>query len=229
MSDKDFLIQEEKSGVKNDAASLFVSLYLVILAFFILLNSISKIQEKRSEEAITSVRDTFSNVRNDSLIPIIKSITQSGGEIALKSYYAPIKKIAQEAVTLVDARIIEFGNTMQITIPTDSFFIEGEKFINPAQHGFMKNLSAELQKITGNEKIVVEFVINYDQAKDGKLEISRAGEFASALMELGVDQHSIFIGLSPKDDTKKFTLTFNAQIIQAPEQKEKIIDKKPAP
>ena len=46
---------------QNGVFTLFVPLYLVILAFFILLNSISDENQKKKEEAISSIEESFSS------------------------------------------------------------------------------------------------------------------------------------------------------------------------
>ncbi|MFB6359078.1 MAG: flagellar motor protein MotB, partial [Thiohalorhabdaceae bacterium] len=51
---------KKKGGGSNDGSRvMFVSLFMILLAFFILLNSIATIQEQRKKEALESLGGAF--------------------------------------------------------------------------------------------------------------------------------------------------------------------------
>ena len=205
-------------GSNSSSSSLFVSLYLVVLAFFIMLNSISKIQENKSEGAISSVRDTFSNLKHNKLLPVVKMFTQTGADFATESYYAPIKKIAQDAVTLVDADIIEIGDTMRISMPVTSFFEGGERYIKTAQLDFITKIAEELKKSSGGREMYVEFVIGFKDEAEITIATERAVEFAKALEKLKVKSGLIFIGITPESETtNKLSMTFKQREVKTEE------------
>ena len=74
----------------SSSSYLFVSLYLVILAFFILLNSISKIDEENSLDKINAVKDAiFYPTKNANSLKS-QPIENINNDIALQHYLAPI-------------------------------------------------------------------------------------------------------------------------------------------
>lgn len=189
---------------------LFVSVYLIILAFFLLLNSISQIQPELSEKVLSNVHRTFpSKIKHNKSVSEIDKKKQPAEEIVLNGYFTPIGKVVKEAVTLVDASVIEYGNTMQITIPIESFFVTDEPDIRPEQEIFVIKLAGELTKLQTGGLLNLEFVIGTNnQTAQPNLEIARAGTFARKLSSLGVDENLLFVGISQMKKADSFTLTF---------------------
>lgn len=204
---------EEKDNSGANFNYLFVSFYLVILAFFILLNSIAKVHPEHSVEAMASIKGAFTDPRKGNKSSIIDSERDINGGLVLRNYLAPIGDVARSAVTLVDAEIVETGNTMIVTIPAKSFFLDNEAYIKPEQENFLQKLSEQLSKIEANSKIRVEFVIGSDPLNDyptaqNSLELRRAGAFATTMTERKVEAESIAAGVSPGADKNYFSLIF---------------------
>ena len=59
MASSDDDIQIAQSPKEVDNAPLFVSVYVVILAFFIVLNSMSKVDQSKLENVVESVNQAF--------------------------------------------------------------------------------------------------------------------------------------------------------------------------
>ena len=56
-------MKEIKNNAQSDAGTItFLSLFLLLLAFFILLNALSTIEETKTREVLTSVAATFRSV-----------------------------------------------------------------------------------------------------------------------------------------------------------------------
>jgi hypothetical protein len=202
----------------NSSMSLFVSLYLVILAFFILLNSISKIEKEKQAESINSLKDTFSDVKHDEDIPYIEQSSSAGKDVDTTSYFAPVKKIAADVLELTDAQIIETGNTMEMIIPVDKFYAPKNAQILERQEIFLNRMADELTKMSGGIYVDVEFMIGFliggtgpgTTEEERKLSIDRAGTFARYMVQIGVNPESVFIGVT-EDETKDIRLTFTTR------------------
>lgn len=215
--------QEEE--YQQSSAFLFVSLYLVVLAFFILLNSIAHIEQERRKNAIQSVRNTFSHIDHSKDIPTIDSISPVGSQIATKNYFAPVKRLASEILQLTDSSVVEYGNTMQLTISTRSFFHKESATLYEKSYEFFRKLSLELVKHSGkNSYMEVEFLfataprIYPSKTPPFKeralaehsltLNLARAGIIGRNLVQLGVPQRSVYVGVSDKVQEGNFTITF---------------------
>ncbi len=197
----------------SSTASILVSLYLVLLAFFILLNSYATIEQKRVTDAVDSVKNTFSNLQHEEDIPTIRSVSSGGASISLNSYLAPVGSVIREAVTLVDTELVELGNTLQVTMRTNEFFYPEDRTIKAEQELFLATLADEINKVTNGSRIDMELLFGSDELEErpnaqNNLSVARAGEMARMLSNLGVDDRSIFIGISPGATTDRFTISF---------------------
>lgn len=221
----------EESEIASPA-SLFVSLYLVILAFFIMLNSISKIDGANSDQAMGSVRKSFSSFADiDIKLPFIELPSPAGADLAVNNYFAPVGKIARESVTLVNAKIVERGNSMEMTVPISSFFPDGEFYIKPEQNDFMEKLAKEVIKLEDGAKIDLEVLVGSELLKDyptvlNNLPLARMGIFARTLINLGVRESSIFAGVVPGGNTEDMVMIFHLRSIKESEVSPEIKEEK---
>ena len=213
----------ESSGKAGEnSASLFVSLYLVILAFFILLNTIANIQQEKTEFAMNSLDQSFGFTKEDFAIPQIQLVQRAGDEITTAQYLDSVGTLVREAVTLVDAKIIETGDTMHITLPVDSFYYENEAVIRAEHENFLMELAKQVSKIQRNARIDMEYVIGSEPLTEyptavNNLPLARAGEFARIMAELGVGEDRMFIGMSPGSDPTMLSLVFQPRDVEGEE------------
>lgn len=199
--------------------SLLVSLYLVVLAFFIVLNAISQQDADRTTKAIGSVRHSFATTKKQDMpwlndLPEIESAVKNAGtEITVRSYFSDIGDVAREAVTLVSANIVETGDNLQISIPTDTFFITDSPFIRQEQEDFMKRLAEEIIKVQKGKQFAIEFIIGFASVTNEdvikrRLILERTGTFARTLTQAGVSEKQLFIGVDPLKAPAMLTLNF---------------------
>ena len=205
----------------DNSVSLFVSLYLVVLAFFILLNSISKIEQKKHQEAMESIDRTFSNVDSlqESDLPYIEHSASFGSQIAAETFFAPVGKLAKEMLSITDANIIETGNTMVLTVPINTFYVSNSPEIQGKQRAFLNRVADEMTKMGDTSVVNLEFSVGLlvstkmkDKTQMDKVKLGtlRAGSFARVLASMGVDERAIYVGLMPDGDPNTIQMTFTA-------------------
>jgi len=192
-------IQAEDSS-PLPSSYLFVSLYLVILAFFILLNSISKIDKEKSLEKINAVRNAF-------FTPIINANSFNSQptkninhDITLKHYLAPIGTLLQDTITLVPLLVEEDGDILEITIKNEDFFEENSSNIRFEQEDFIYKLAQNVSNIETGTIIDLEFIISSTEFHEyptatNSLAIARSGAFAQKLIDMGVNSTSLLVGI----------------------------------
>lgn len=198
---------------KDGANYLFTSLYLVVLAFFILLNSLSKIEEKKSSEAIKSVSESFSDTTIKEQMPYLENPDESGetyggvgSERAVTSFFAPVGELAKEMLSITGGEVIEKGNVMIITVPEINFFLANRIDIRPTQRAFLDRMANEVTKITGAERVDIYFLHevanNRFTQKEGEvfIPIARTGLVARELEKMGVPAEAIHAGIHDKQD-----------------------------
>ncbi len=126
---------------QNNAA-LFVSLYIVLLAFFILLNSISKISDDKVDAAMDSVSEAFDIKRSISDLPSLDDGV--GAEITQTDAFGEIEKLLAKFVPLDEVEMQIDGNLMQVSIPSRQIFIKQTNNIDKN----IKNFLSEIAKLS---------------------------------------------------------------------------------
>lgn len=196
---------------KGQTAALFVSLYLVVLAFFILLNSISVIEMRKQTDAIGSVKDTFSIHPMDTR-PRLRPVNQSGTELPLKGYLTEIEKLSKSSIELIESRLSQDGNVLELTMPTDAmFFPHGEALKGEAEE-FLVKLAALIADPTRDKRLDLEAIfyvdLGFEEAFGSQLSVKRANTLLNMLGQLGADKRNLLFGIANARNTHRLTLTF---------------------
>lgn len=201
----------QESETKGQTAALFVSLYLVVLAFFILLNSISHIEVSKKTTAIGSVKDTFSIHPVDTQ-PKLKPVNQSGRDLPLSQYYTPIEKLAKSMIELVDSKLIDDGKKLQITLASDTIFFPYSESLKSDAEAFLVRLATLLSSADFGKRIDIETVfsvkLGFEETFGEQLSVNRAEQLRTMLSSLGVDKRNLFFGVSTHGNEQLFDLRF---------------------
>ncbi|MEE8394387.1 MAG: hypothetical protein V3R66_08585 [Rhodospirillales bacterium] len=191
----------EKSGSQSTIA-LFLALYLLILAFFILLVSISTLQDVKAKAAMTSVTTTFSNILPPS-VELKAFSTEEGEVLAGQAFQEEVTNIFATAIQVAKVETVQPGRLMRVLFPADALFFPGKTEIRQGQFPFLDRIVAALSNRPPGVRYDMEFVIG-SPFTGGKnlpigqtLEIARGGVFARELRNRGAPPDSISIGLMP--------------------------------
>lgn len=211
---KKFLIVEESSGSAG-GVFLYVSFYLVILAFFILLNSIAHIEEEKKSASIGSVQTTFSGEVDSSLYkPMaklsIKSSTGVGSKLVINNYVSKVKKIAKESVALIDAKMVEYGNNLKIEIPIKSFFNKESSEVKINKFRFLNEV---IQEIMNKKNLSVEIVLpDYNTSSyptiSNNIFLKRSSSIIKQFLANRVDMSRVYVGISTNQKKDIIVLWF---------------------
>jgi hypothetical protein len=190
-----------KKGDNNSSIfSIFIPLYLVILAFFILLNTIAVIEHDKKKEALGSIKKTFSG--HADIIDITSEIgiyDSAGKTIPARHYFQTIAAVAKDTLDLVEADIIETGNKMQLVIPINKIFTNGTYKISAEKRDFIVNISEALSETDKDERIEIELIFGINEASTSPntrtdKNLYRAGILARTLISMGAKDKNIIIG-----------------------------------
>jgi len=194
------------SGPKRDNSTIaLLSLYLLLLAFFILLNSISQREHTRTAAAIGSLDATFSAKK-----PMAFDLDSQTTETATKShpdtFQIRLLQIFQTELPLARYEVVERGSVMRIILPADNLFARNSANVRPSRVSVLDGIADALQSDVKNVRREVEFMVGVGEAMPavetatGALFVSRAGAFARALINRGVPQNRVRAGLLPGND-----------------------------
>ncbi len=214
-------IQEIKDSGNGASGTvvLMLGLYLIILAFFILLNAISTFDEERQKKATESVAVGFGfeaeqvqmedNEEEISLFKIYESIASEVQ--GLVESYLPVK----------DYKIELHDNQVIVRLNTTVFFETGKADLNPVQVEFFQDMANLIAKeriglrLTSN--VIVKATlqdINPEVPGPGMMELTgrRAAVFTRALMERGVLPITTSAG-AIEDDKQEIIIYIDIELV----------------
>ena len=216
MSDE---IQHPEESPKNDSAPLFVSLYVVLLAFFIMLNTMASVDHEKMEDAVSSIKHTF-NYRTD-LEPVVADVTPGvGTEISLTQFFAGVRRVAESYIPLDQLEITSNNNTMFIRFPQSSIYMPEDASLRDSNNLLFSDLADIIKVWQPGLRVDIEYLVGYTpnlyapSSEDTRLAIERAGAFARAMASREVYAKQLAPGLQQThpDDV---TLIFRVRSLDA--------------
>jgi len=186
---------------------VFLSLFLLVLAFFIVLVSISTVEETKSKAVINSLTTTFATFRPDGSIPS-DFTAKEGVVLGGQAFQEELTGIFATALKVAKVQVVQPGRLMQAEMPAGAVFREGGEGINPGIHPFLDRVVAALGGRPPGIRFDMEFTIGAPYTDQGilsesqTLELRRAGGFARDILARGAPPDSVSIGLSPGDPDK---------------------------
>lgn len=207
-----FDLPEESKKKSDDTTGLFVSLYLIVLAFFVVMNSISNQDQNKVNAATESVTRAFNNPYE----PEADFVDVSADEEALTpndEFYEQILGVFASLVGFDGKFPTQGGNVVKVNFKTSDLFEEGASTFRQNQRAFLQQLSGFLAGGRDSEKREIDIVISSGERlplgpeywKD--INILRAGAFVARLTKMGVTDNQLSIGMVKGEEDQMF-LTF---------------------
>ena len=183
----------------QDSASLFVSLYVVLLAFFILLNSMATIDKTKLEEAAESVSSAFS-LKQPLTPKLIEMIPSEGADLSITQFFEQMRQVAESFVPIEELEVQTADDQMVMTFPAEALFEPGTASISEQNKHFLSELAEALLRWKQGLRVDTEFLLGYKPSRKGeetgnKLEVARAGAFARHMVSQGISSKALRPGL----------------------------------
>ncbi|MBL26850.1 MAG: hypothetical protein CMM50_04765 [Rhodospirillaceae bacterium] len=204
--------EEPEAPVSKDPTlALFLGLYLILLAFFVLLNTMATLEEERVKTVVNSLLATFSTqILSDEATQFSSSIGQN---LPTETLYRDIREYFEVAVPLARIELFSNGNVMQIQLPADSLFEPNSARIRTDREDLFQRLVNSLRWRGLGIRYEMEFLVHTgpflaDALAAGQLlEVARAGAMARELVQRGVPAESVVTGAEPGDPSQ-IVMTF---------------------
>ncbi len=204
MADREFLPPTFETARGPNTSALFLSLFLLVLAFFILLVTISTLEEVKTKSVMDSLTSTFTSIVPPSTDPT-RFKSKEGDLVAGQQYQETVTDIFAAALQVAKIKVVHPGRLMQVQIPANTLFVAGEARIQANQFELLDRIVAAASGRPPGLRFDLEFVIGSRTREDGglpqsqTLELARAGAFAREMSERGLPPDSIAIGIEPGD------------------------------
>ncbi len=192
---------------------VFLSLFLLILAFFIVLVTISTVEKVKSKAVMNSVTTAFTTNLPPRTDPTTDFTAKEGDVLAGQAFQEEITGVFATTMQVAKVKIVKPGRMMRAEMPTKAIFFEGEGRIRPNAVPFLDRIVAALSGRPPGLRFDMEFVIGTAYNDDNvlpigqTLEMTRAGAFAREMVSRGAPPDSVSIGLAP-GDREQLTIRF---------------------
>jgi hypothetical protein len=194
-----------KTRPKNQGASqIFLSLFLLLLAFFVFLNSISSYEKTKSYKVAKSVRANFPNLVKQG--NSADMLGQSQNNELSPNIVKRIEKAFLFALPNIELNRGGETKSIQINIPLRALFDRESGLPRKSAQVLLQNISKILKDSAKTKPLKVEIFFGYKPSRNGieleeslKLKISFIIE---TMLKAGAPRGFVSIGLEPSDPNK---------------------------
>lgn len=192
-------------------ATLLVSVFLVLLAFFMALNANSDFDAARSGAVLSSVKKQFSGEKAEKLPP--PDVETFVDPVSINTFFDDVKLSIATLVPLHETETSIKGNTLLMEMPENSLFIRGESKLRTDRTEFYGLLSDILSRWGESADIAISMVQGIPEGDDAAktLAITRGGNFARFFENRGVPPELIAIATTSDKHSGKITLYFDVR------------------
>lgn len=191
---------------------LLVSLFLILLAFFVVLNSISNQKMNKTQAVVGSVSTKFDKNTGEKS-GLSKLITQSALDSPSDQFYAELRSSVETMTDFVDNYPTRDDGLLRLELAPDILFVRGQSRLRFDQSPFLDNLAAVLNRTSSGEQRTLEILVRGGNGPVGNdwrgssLYVQRAAELAAELEKRGVKSGLIITGVSSARD-ESIQMTF---------------------
>ncbi|MFQ5774581.1 MAG: hypothetical protein ACE5GS_08700 [Kiloniellaceae bacterium] len=199
----------------NKHVVLLLSLKLILLAFFILLNALSEFEKDRMRVVLDSINRTFSGNIQTLKDPAPYSASL-GSLLSAEDLVSEVGSLFESIIPAARSEKIARANMVRVVFPATALFRPGERRIRPDRELLIRRLAKALMRNpAGRLAYELEFLHGVSAPGSGTadgagaplVEVGRAGLLAQRLIKQGLPPEVLAVGLLPgRPDTVQFIL-----------------------
>ena len=189
-------MKSNNSSVQVGTSQLFLSLFLLLLAFFIFINSVSTYKEKKTTDVVESIRASFPAVVSSKQLFQLRSLKKS---VVSPTVFNELDELFQHLFR--DRKLkISFDNKIaQIDIPVNLIFEKATAVRLDKLETLLVRLAAIIVRAENEYPLGTEIVFGYEGTLEEKFENQltqkRCSVIMSILLEKTVPKGSVAVGL----------------------------------
>ena len=189
-------MKSNNSSVQVGTSQLFLSLFLLLLAFFIFINSVSTYKEKKTTDVVESIRASFPAVVSSKQLFQLRSLKKS---VVSPTVFNELDELFQHLFR--DRKLkISFDNKIaQIDIPVNLIFEKATAVRLDKLETLLVRLAAIIVRAENEYPLGTEIVFGYEGTLEEKFEDQltqeRCSVIMSILLEKTVPKGSVAVGL----------------------------------
>lgn len=204
-----------------------LSLYLLLLAFFVILYNMSKVEQFKSGAVAESLNSAFANRGQTTKTPVALASAR-GRFITDPAFQQRIGELIAAEIPIAEVREVKPGSVLEARVPVDMLFEDDD--VAPARLQWIERLAGALADAPPGMRYDVDVMVGIatDIDTDGDtdaqavavgshrtLSLARAGHLASRLVAAGAPSGHVAAGLE-RGDPKWVRLLFHVRGGRAP-------------
>lgn len=194
------------AGGANATASLFLSLLLLVLAFFIVMVSISTLDAKRSADVIGSVAKAFAP--DVPRAPVAEG-AQRGDVVDGEDLEQSLKGLFATELAVAEFRSVVPGRVLEIAMAADVLFHPEQSRLRLSRAPLLDRLVATVTLRPEGHMVDVQALVGTRTphgsalpTSPSALAVRRAGAIGEALTGRGLPRSRLALGLQPGEDDR---------------------------
>lgn len=195
------MTRQQGNKSKNDSTLVQVlSLYLLLLAFFVLLYNHSRVEGANALKVAGSLKATFSDqgAKFDRPVPVTSMLADS---LAEAKFQNAMGKLVKTEIPISEVDVVKRGRLLRARMPPSQLFLPGQAKIRTDRLAFVRHVAESLAASPPGIRYDVEVVFDGGWitpkmlGQKPTLEILRATSIAVALKSFGAPPGTIAVGV----------------------------------
>ena len=206
-------LEDNTDQQKISGCYLILSLFILLLAFFILLNAISNRTEVKSQAVMDSLLSTFRTIEDSSQSVQTLSFLL-GATPEPEDLVHEMRQLWVNAIPIVEVKLLRDGKSMRLRLPANMIFAGGAALLRKDRRSLITNVASILATEAPGFANEIELLVGTEwragkefDLKTNNLEIQRLVEFVGELISHGAPPASVSIGVHERGG-KEFELRF---------------------
>ena len=174
---------------------LYLSLFLLLLAFFIVLNAISVDSVRRARAVLKSVEQSFTI--DPRLLFGRDPVGSRSGTVLAVQRLETLGDLFSMAIAVEKVEVVAPGRLLEVRLPADALFMPGTARLRLDRTGLLDRVAEALLQPLPGERVEVEFLValSPDVPSQPPGPIERAGALARDLVARGAPAAAVSIGI----------------------------------
>lgn len=175
----------------NPSLLPMLSVMVLTLAFFVLLNSISRVEDERSKRVLSSIGETFGTFSGSSLLLTPDGVAAADAAQILQQVFQPMENLATDQVRV--RRVL--AESLEYRFSTGWLFPGTSVGLSPTALNFIAEVRRLLGQRPAQWRYEMEIAVTAPNA--GDVEFSRAASLAASLVGEDAPGHMASVSLTP--------------------------------
>jgi flagellar motor protein MotB len=194
----EFEALRRRSAGDGGVQSLALALFLVILAFFIMLVSISSFEKEKVSTALDSVQQKFRASGNTDK-PTAETAEMPDARALKTAFLEKLGALLSSELQNARVNAAEAGDALYVAFPITQFFAPGSAALRGERTALFEGIAQAIADRPPGSRVTVEVFFDSESlaSNDARLAVAQAGAIGADLVARGVAKDSVSVGLRP--------------------------------